>query len=65
MTKPHATEEPAAPAIPAALQDDENDDLVEHLRKVRARRAYEKAMSLKGKIHLNIDIDELRGRNRR
>ena len=40
-------------------------DVAEHLRKVRAQRAYEKAMALKGKIHINIDIDELRGRNRR
>ena len=60
MAKTRATEEPLN--TPEA---EENVDLVEHLKKVRARRAYEKAMALKGTIHLNIDIDELRGRNRR
>lgn len=30
----------------------------------RARRFYEKAMALRGKIKLDIDLDELRGRRR-
>ena len=30
----------------------------------RHRRFYEKAMALRGKIKLNIDLDELRGRRR-
>ena len=54
---------PAAPVT--ASEEEEEFDLVEHLRKARARRAYEKFLALKGTIHLNIDIDELRGRNRR
>lgn len=58
MSETRTTEVP-----PAAPEDEEN--LVEHLKKVRAQRAYEKLLALKGKIHLNIDIDELRGRNRR
>ena len=36
----------------------------EHLEQLRRKRAYEKLLALKGKIKLNIDIDELRGRNR-
>jgi len=32
--------------------------------RARRKRFYEKAMALMGKIHLDIDIDELRGRNR-
>jgi len=30
----------------------------------RRHRAFQRLRALKGKIHLNIDIDELRGRNR-
>lgn len=30
----------------------------------RRRRAYEKAMALQGKVQFDLDIDELRGRNR-
>lgn len=40
------------------------ETLVEGLRLIRRRRAYEKAMALKGKIHLNIDIDQARERSR-
>lgn len=64
MNKPPATEDPPA-AAPNDAEGEENFNLVEHLKKERARRAYEKFMALKGKIHINIDIDELRGRNRR
>lgn len=41
------------------------DTLVHGLTLVRRSRAYEKAMKLKGKLHLDLDIDELRGRPRR
>jgi hypothetical protein len=41
------------------------ETLVEGLERVRRQRFYQKLQQLKGKIHLNIDIDELRGRNRR
>lgn len=41
------------------------ETLVEGLEQLRRRRFYEKLQQLKGKIHLDIDIDELRGRNRR
>ena len=64
MAKPTVTEEPPVAAAQAA-DEAEALNLVERLRKLRARRAYEKYMALKGKIHLNINIDELRGRNRR
>ena len=60
-TKPPIVEEP--PAVPPGAEEEMN--LVEHLRKVRARRAYEKFLAIRGTIHLNLDIDELRGRNRR
>jgi len=41
------------------------ETIVEGLEHVRRRRFYEKAMALKGKIHLDIDIDKSRGRRRR
>lgn len=50
-----------APVLPEA----KDFDLPEQLRKARSRRAYEKFLAIKGTIHLKIDIDELRGRNRR
>ena len=39
--------------------------LPEDVQQRRMKRAYEKLIALRGKVHLNIDIDELRGRNRR
>lgn len=65
MGKTRIVEEPPVSPVEAAEGDAVETDLAEHLRRVRAQRAYEKFMSLKGKIHVNIDIDELRGRNRR
>ena len=41
------------------------ETLVEGLRQVRRRSAYEAAMALKGKIKLDIDLDESRERRRR
>ena len=41
------------------------ETLVEGLRLVRRARAYEKAMALRGKVHLSIDIDASRERRRR
>lgn len=41
------------------------ETIVDGLERVRRQRFYEKLQQLKGKIHLDIDIDELRGRNRR
>lgn len=64
MSKPHVTDD--LPVEPDVSQDeDENFDLVEHLRMVRARRAYEKLLAIRGTIDLKLDIDEVRGRNRR
>jgi len=39
--------------------------LVEGLQMVRQRRAYQKAMALKGKLRLDIDLEELRERTGR
>lgn len=55
----------AAPGEFGPITRSEYLALPEDVRQRRAKRAYEKAMALKGKIHINIDIDELRGRNRR
>lgn len=41
------------------------ETLVEGLELVRRRRAYDKAMSLRGKMHLDVDLDVSRERNRR
>lgn len=61
--------EVAAPAEPAPgefgpITYPEFLALPEDVRQRRIKRAYEKAMALKGTIHIDIDIDELRGRNR-
>jgi len=41
------------------------ETLVEGLRQVRRRRAYEKAMALRGKIKLDVDLESARERHRR
>jgi hypothetical protein len=41
------------------------DTLVTGLRLVRRTRAYRKAMALRGKVQLKIDLDESRERPRR
>ena len=41
------------------------ETLVEGLRQVKRRSAYEKAMALKGKINLDIDLENARERRRR
>ena len=41
------------------------ETLVEGLRLVRRARAYEKAMALRGKVNLSIDLDTSRERRRR
>ena len=40
------------------------ETLVEGLRQVKRRSAYEKAMALKGKINLDIDLENARERRR-
>lgn len=39
--------------------------LPEEVRQRRAKRAYEKFLALKGKIYIDLDVDEARGRHRR
>jgi hypothetical protein len=41
------------------------ETLVEGLRLVRRARAYEKAMALRGKVNLSVDLDVSRERRRR
>ena len=41
------------------------ETLVEGLRLVRRARAYEKAMALRGRVKLSIDLDTSRERRRR
>ena len=41
------------------------ETLVEGLRLVRRARAYEKAMALRGRVNLSIDLDASRERRRR
>ena len=40
------------------------ETIVHGLELVEKQGAYEKIMALRGKIHLDVDIDESRGRNR-
>ena len=39
------------------------ETLTEGLMLIRGRRAFEKALALRGKIHLDLDMDELRERS--
>ena len=41
------------------------ETLVEGLRLVRRSRAYDRAMALKGRVQLSIDLDQSRERRRR
>ena len=67
MSKVKEQEAPLAtsPGEYGPITADEYFALPEDVRMRRAKRAYEKFLALKGKIHLDLNIDELRGRNRR
>jgi hypothetical protein len=41
------------------------ETLVEGLEQVQRRRFYENAVALRGKLHLDVDLDEIGGRHRR
>lgn len=56
---------PAEPSDAEGIIDfARTNSLADYLERVRYKRAYEKLLSLRGKIKIDIDIDELRGRNR-
>jgi hypothetical protein len=55
----------AAPGEYGPITWPEFQALPEDVRQRRAKRVYEKFMALKGKVHITLDIDEARGRNRR
>jgi hypothetical protein len=55
----------AAPGEYGPITWDEFQALPEDVRQRRAKRVYEKTLALIGKIHITLDIDESRGRNRR
>lgn len=68
MGKPKTIEEIPADAAPGEFGPitwDEFKTLSKDVQERRMKRAHALLMSLRGKIHLNIDTDELRGRNRR
>lgn len=54
----------AAPGEYGPIYYDEFLALPEDVRQRRNKRVYEKAMALRGKIKIELDIDEARGRNR-
>jgi hypothetical protein len=66
MEKPKKEEIPpdAAPGEYGPITWEELQALPEEVRRRRGARALKKLEALRGRIHLNIDIDELRGRNR-
>ena len=67
MSKPVKKEEippDAAPGEYGPITWSEFQKLPEDVQDRRMKRAYERLLSLRGKVRLNIDIDELRGRNR-
>jgi len=51
--------------LPDAVPNTNDQGAAEMERLAKQRRFYEKLMALSGKVHLDIDLDELRGRNRR
>jgi hypothetical protein len=53
-------DEKASERLPA----EEENNIAQMMEEGRRKRFYEKSMALMGKFHLDIDIDELRGRNR-
>ncbi|HEV2722220.1 MAG TPA: hypothetical protein VG323_19535 [Thermoanaerobaculia bacterium] len=53
---------PAEPPDSATVLTREGETIAE--AKARHRRFYEKLMALRGKVKFDIDLDELRGRNR-
>ena len=54
----------AAPGEYGPITYDELWALPEDVRKRRTKRVLEKWLALKGKVHIELDIDEARGRNR-
>ena len=62
--RPAKVPEDAAPTTPPKATAEDGTEITAEER-ARRRRFYEKLKQLQGKIHLDIDIDELRGRNRR
>jgi hypothetical protein len=54
-----------APGEFGPLTSEQFQALPEDVRQRRTERILAKFKALQGKVHLNIDIDELRGRNRR
>ena len=67
MDKPFKKEEippDAAPGEYGPITHTEFMALPEDVRMRRAKRVYEKTLALIGKIHITLDIDESRGRNR-
>ncbi len=41
------------------------ETIIEGLEQVKRRRFYERALALQGRVHLNVDVEALRGRRRR
>jgi len=41
------------------------ETLIEGLEQVKRRRFYERALRLRGKLQLDVNLEEARGRNRR
>ena len=60
------TENPpdAAPGEYGPITYDELWALPEEVRKRRTKRVLEKYMALRGQVHIELDIDAARGRNR-
>jgi hypothetical protein len=54
----------AAPGEYGPITYDELWELPEEVRKRRTKRVLEKYMALRGKVHIELDIDAARGRNR-
>ena len=66
MEKPKKEEIPpdALPGEYGPLTWEQAQALPDEVRRRRGARVLKKLQALRGTIHLNIDIDELRGRNR-
>jgi hypothetical protein len=64
MTSRRSTAEPPTDLLEQMMQLTETEIAVDDAERARRRRFGQRALALAGKLHLEIDIDELRGRDR-
>ena len=64
MTSRRSTAEPPTDLLDQMMQITDAEIAVDDAERARRRRFYERLQALHGKLKLDIDVDELRGRDR-